>query len=116
MLKVELKHTSQIERTSIRRGHIYTADMSYMNKEDGSFGSTYEKILVIQNEKGNRFSPTTIALIITNGFADLKSINSIDKKRLKKYLGYFDENKMKIIDMGLHNLLIGVEVEIKIAI
>lgn len=107
MLKVELKHKQTIDKKAIKRGQIYTANMSFTYKSDGTYGKEFERLLIIQNNRGNYYSPTVIALTIINGVADLYSMNTIDKKRLIAMVGTLDEQKLNQVDNGLRNLLIG---------
>lgn len=116
MDKIELRHKQTIDKRSVKRGQIYTANMSFIYKSNGTYGKTFERLLVIQNNRGNFYSPTVIALTIKNGVADLYSVNTIDKKRLISLVGTLEEQKMNLIDVGLRNLLIGETIENLIAL
>ncbi|WP_338842158.1 type II toxin-antitoxin system PemK/MazF family toxin [Paenibacillus glucanolyticus] len=116
MKKIELNHNQTIDKRSVKRGQIYTANMSFTYKSNGTYGKTFERLLVIQNNRGNHFSPTIIALTIKNGVVDLYSMNTIDKKRLISLVGSIEEHKMNLIDVGLRNLLIGEATENLIAL
>ncbi len=101
----------------IRRGDIYYADLSpVVGSEQGGV----RPVLIIQNNVGNKYSPTVIAAAITSRgtkadlpthirlYADnsglskdsvvlLEQIRTIDKKRLKEKmgtLGAYDMNKV----------------------
>ena len=96
----------------IKRGDMYYADLSpVVGSEQGGI----RPVLIIQNDTGNKYSPTVIAAAITSqmnktklpthieigsdGFG-LKSdsvvlteqIRTIDKSRLKEKIGHIDDN------------------------
>jgi len=99
---------------NIRRGDIYYADLSpVIGSEQGGL----RPVLIVQNDVGNKHSPTVIAAAITSkmgkaklpthidvqsveaGLAKdsvilLEQIRTIDKKRLKEKMGHLDENTM----------------------
>ena len=105
----------------IRRGDIYYADLSpVVGSEQGGV----RPVLIVQNDVGNKFSPTVIAAAITSqkyktnlpthiqvnanecGLAKdsivlLEQVRTIDKKRLKERLGNLDETDMDRIDRAL---------------
>ncbi|HAJ96687.1 MAG TPA: PemK family transcriptional regulator [Ruminococcus sp.] len=113
---------------NVKRGEIYYADLSpVVGSEQGGF----RPVLIVQNDVGNRHSPTVIAAAITSKLdkaklpthiplaADscglqkdsivlLEQIRTIDKKRLKDRMGMLDSNAMTRIDdaisisFGLH--------------
>ena len=103
---------------SFRRGDIYYADLSpVVGSEQGGV----RPVLIVQNDMGNRYSPTVIAAAITSktgktklpthiaisanmgvsgdrncGLAKdsvvlLEQIRTIDKRRLKERMGTLDE-------------------------
>lgn len=102
----------------IRRGDIYYADLSpVVGSEQGGI----RPVLIIQNDIGNRHSPTVIAAAITSqinkarlpthielgarsyGLSKdsvilLEQIRTIDKKRLKERMGRLDEQLMQRVD------------------
>lgn len=102
----------------IRRGDIYYADLSpVVGSEQGGI----RPVLIIQNDVGNRHSPTVIAAAITSqinkarlpthielgarsyGLSKdsvilLEQIRTIDKKRLKERMGRLDEQLMQRVD------------------
>jgi mRNA interferase MazF len=106
---------------SIRRGDIYYADLSpVVGSEQGGI----RPVLIVQNDVGNRFSPTVIAAAITSqkdksrlpthidlpsvdcGLAKdsvvlLEQIRTIDKKRLKERMGRIEDTAMSDINKGL---------------
>lgn len=106
---------------SIRRGEIYYADLSpVVGSEQGGV----RPVLIVQNDVGNRYSPTVIAAAITsqrektklpthielaaensglqkNSIVLLEQIRTLDKKRLKEKMGRLDESAMDKIDNAL---------------
>lgn len=98
----------------IKRGDIYYADLSpVVGSEQGGL----RPVLIIQNDIGNRYSPTVIAAAITSrmgktklpthidvhadrvGLAKdsvilLEQIRTLDKRRLKEKMGHLDDNMM----------------------
>ena len=115
------------ERNSVRRGDIYYADLSpVVGSEQGGI----RPVLIVQNDIGNRYSPTVIAAAITsqtgknklpthievqsqaasqadgNGLAKnsiilLEQIRTIDKRRLKEKMGHLDESTMHRVDEAI---------------
>ncbi|MBE6824169.1 MAG: type II toxin-antitoxin system PemK/MazF family toxin [Ruminococcaceae bacterium] len=103
---------------NIKRGDIYYADLSpVIGSEQGGV----RPVLIVQNDVGNRFSPTVIAAAITSqqtkaklpthiaigaqssGLSKdsvvlLEQVRTIDKKRLKEKMGTVDQNSMKEIN------------------
>lgn len=106
---------------NVRRGDIYYADLSpVVGSEQGGI----RPVLIVQNNVGNRFSPTVIAAAITSqkektnlpthirvqsstsGLARdsivlLEQIRTIDKQRLKEHMGTLDELSMNRVDEAL---------------
>lgn len=111
---------------NIRRGDIYYADLSpVIGSEQGGL----RPVLIVQNDVGNKFSPTVIAAAITSkigktklpthidvlkgaqgcdsmGLARdsvilLEQIRTIDKRRLKEKLGHLDEAMMNKVNDAL---------------
>lgn len=105
----------------IRRGEIYYADLSpVVGSEQGGI----RPVLIIQNDVGNKYSPTVIVSAITskidkakipthielkaqdyglakNSVVLLEQIRTIDKRRLKEKIGILDEFKIKQINTAL---------------
>ena len=99
----------------IKRGEIYLANLNDSNLI-GSEQNGIRPVLVIQNDVGNKYSPTIIALAITSkkkkeipthvlldgkkyGLSKdsiilAEQVKTIDKKRLIKKIGMLDEAKM----------------------
>ena len=106
---------------SIKRGEIYYADLSpVVGSEQGGL----RPVLIVQNDVGNKHSPTVIAAAITSqkekarlpthielnsgncGLAKdsvvlLEQIRTIDKKRLKEKMGEVDIGSMTQINTAL---------------
>ena len=103
----------------IKRGQIYYADLSPIvgSEQDGC-----RPVLILQNDMGNRFSPTTIVAPITStklnthfptyvrvdieGLVSgsvvlLEQIRTIDKSRLDEYVGKLDKNLMGKVDHAI---------------
>ena len=106
---------------SVKRGDIYYADLSpVIGSEQGGI----RPVLIIQNDVGNKYSPTVIAAAITSqhdktdlpthikvnavssGLAKdsivlLEQVRTIDKRRLKEKMGCLDNVSMGAVDMAL---------------
>lgn len=103
----------------MKRGEIYYADLSPVvgNEQDG-----IRPVLILQNDIGNKHSPTTIVAAITgrktrtdfpthvNIMADglknesivlLEQIRTIDKSRLDEYIGKIDKATMAKVDHAI---------------
>ena len=105
----------------MKRGDIYYADLrSVIGSEQGGI----RPVLIIQNDVGNKHSPTIICAAITSkmnkaklpthielsaGKYDmvkdsvilLEQLRTIDKKRLKDWVCHLDEDIMKKVNLGL---------------
>ena len=73
-----------------RRGDIYYADL---NPVCGSEQGGMRPVVVIQNNTGNKYAPTLIVAMVT--------IRTIDKKRIKSYLGKTTKRELLGIDKAL---------------
>ena len=103
----------------IKRGEIYYADLS---PAVGSEQGGVRPVLVLQNDTGNRHSPTTIVAAITSrgkkaelpthvnitaaglktqSTVLLEQIRTIDKTRLAEYVGRLDKDSMGKIDHAI---------------
>lgn len=106
---------------AVRRGDIYYADLSpVVGSEQGGM----RPVLIIQNDVGNKYSPTVIAAAITSRmgktklpthidvYADraglsrdsivlLEQLRTLDKRRLKEKMGHLDETVMREIDNAI---------------
>lgn len=105
----------------IKRGELYYADLSpVVGSEQGGV----RPVLVVQNDIGNKYSPTVIVCAVTSkmtkaklpthveiseGMAGLmkdsvillEQIRTLDKRRLKEKVGVLDDPFMKKIDRAL---------------
>ncbi len=106
---------------SVKRGEIYYADLSpVVGSEQGGV----RPVLIVQNDIGNKYSPTVIAAAITsqrekaklpthieinaqncglakNSVVLLEQIRTIDKRRLKEKMGALDERSMYRVNSAL---------------
>ena len=106
---------------NIKRGDIYYADLSpVIGSEQGGL----RPVLIVQNDIGNRYSPTVIAAAITSrmtksklpthidinadnvGLAKdsvilLEQIRTIDKTRLKEKMGHLDDSLMQNVNNAI---------------
>ena len=106
---------------NIKRGDIYYADLSpVVGSEQGGL----RPVLIIQNDIGNRYSPTVIAAAITSrmgknrlpthidihadqvGLAKdsvvlLEQIRTLDKRRLKEKMGRLDDETMQTVNTAI---------------
>ncbi len=107
-------------RKAIRRGDLFYADL---NPVVGAEQGGIRPVLVIQNDVGNHFSPTVVAAAITSrkaknslpthillenvpGLAPtslllLEQLRTIDRKRLRGYIGRISKEKMLEVDAAL---------------
>ena len=112
----------------VKRGDIYYADLSpVIGSEQGGI----RPVLIIQNDVGNKYSPTVIAAAITSQinkakmpthielsasdyglYKDsvilLEQIRTIDKKRLRDKVAHVDKKLMKTVDEAL-SISFGIE-------
>ena len=107
--------------TIVKRGERYYADLSPV---DGSEQGGVRPVLIIQNDTGNRHSPTVIAAAITSqtGKAKLpthielaasccglpkdsvillEQIRTLDKRRLRECMGKVDGAVMEKVDTAI---------------
>jgi mRNA interferase MazF len=105
----------------IKRGDIYYADLSpVVGSEQGGV----RPVLIVQNDVGNKFSPTVIAAAITSqqeknnlpthievdagacGLAKdsvvlLEQVRTIDKRRLREKMGSLEAPQMNKVNQAL---------------
>ncbi len=105
----------------VKRGDIFYADLSpVIGSEQGGV----RPVLVVQNDVGNRYSPTVIVAAVTSqinkaklpthieisgveyGLSKdsvilLEQIRTIDKKRLKEKIGRLNDDVMDSVDYGM---------------
>ena len=113
-------------KLTIKRGDIYYADLSpVVGSEQGGL----RPVLIVQNDVGNKHSPTVIAAAITSQLGKaklpthidvyaerfglvkdcvilLEQIRTIDKSRIIHYIGQVPKKHMRAIDRAL-----GISVE-----
>lgn len=106
----------------IKRGDIFYADLSpVIGSEQGGV----RPILIVQNDVGNRYSPTVIAAAITSQINKaklpthieidskeygltkdsvilLEQVRTIDKRRLREKIGHLDHERMKGVNEALY--------------
>ena len=104
----------------IKRGQIWYCDLGGIK---GSEQGGVRPCLIIQNDKGNQFAPTTIIAPITsrctkaklpthiwlsvtcglpiNSMVELEQVRTIDKSRLLEYIGEVQQGEMNLIDKGI---------------
>lgn len=106
---------------SIKKGDLYFADLSpVMGSEQGGV----RPVLVVQNDVGNKFSPTIIVAAVTskrnkadlpthveiaaegngltkNSVVLLEQLRTIDKRRLKERIGTIDKTRLPEVNEAL---------------
>ena len=108
--------------TTVRRGDIYYADLSpVVGSEQGGT----RPVLIVQNDTGNRYSPTVIAAAITSQTGKarlpthidlpvdencglsrdsvvlLEQVRTLDKKRLREKMGRVEDDIMQQVDAAI---------------
>lgn len=105
----------------LKRGDVFYADLSpVVGSEQGGV----RPVLIVQNDIGNKYSPTVIVAAITSQINKaklpthielesdeyglnkdsvvlLEQIRTIDKKRLKERIGHLDDVKMHYVNTAL---------------
>ncbi len=106
---------------TVRRGEIYYADLSpVIGSEQGGM----RPVLIVQNDVGNKYSPTVIAAAITSqkyktqlpthisvnadncglqkdSIVLLEQVRTLDKKRLRERMGNLPDSEMNKINKAL---------------
>ncbi len=106
---------------TVRRGDIYYADLSpVVGSEQGGV----RPVLIVQNDLGNRYSPTVIAAAITSrktkadlpthirvnagdsglqqdSIVLLEQVRTLDKTRLREHMGTLDPGDMRRVNRAL---------------
>ena len=83
---------------NIRRGDIYYADLRpVVGSEQGGI----RPVLIIQNDIGNKHSPTVICAAITSKMNKAKQLRTIDKKRLKDKICHLDPEALAKVNKAL---------------
>ena len=107
--------------TSVKRGDIFYADLSpVVGSEQGGT----RPVLIVQNDTGNRHSPTVIAAAITSQVGKarlpthimvagpetgltkdsvilLEQVRTLDKRRLREHMGRLTDEQMSRVDQAL---------------
>ena len=107
--------------TIVKRGDIFYADLSpVVGSEQGGI----RPVIIVQNDVGNKYSPTVIIAAITSQINKaklpthveisseeyglnkdsvvlLEQIRTLDKKRLKEKIGHMTEIDMRKVDDAL---------------
>ncbi|MBQ6864982.1 MAG: type II toxin-antitoxin system PemK/MazF family toxin [Clostridia bacterium] len=106
---------------NVKRGDIFYADLSpVVGSEQGGI----RPVLIVQNDVGNKFSPTVIAAAITSqkdktklpthiqvdacgcglqkdSIVLLEQVRTIDKRRLREHMGSLDQYDMTRVNEAL---------------
>ena len=110
-----------MEHKEVKRGEVFYADLSpVVGSEQGGV----RPVLIVQNDVGNRHSPTVIAAAITSkqdktnlpthigikagtggltrdSVVLLEQVRTLDKKRLREKMGHVEENVMEKVDLAI---------------
>ena len=110
-----------MDNSVVKRGDIFYADLSpVVGSEQGGV----RPVLIVQNDTGNRHSPTVIVAAITSQTGKarlpthislaamscglpkdsvvlLEQIRTLDKRRLREHMGRVDETMMKQVDTAI---------------
>ncbi len=92
------------KKKDIKRGHVYRCNLQPVkgHEQDG----INRPILIVQNDLGNKYSPTTIGVILTSQFTEKEksypinsyvkadSINGLDKDSL------IDSGQIRVLDVN----------------
>lgn len=105
----------------VKRGDIFFADLSpVVGSEQGGI----RPVLIVQNDVGNKYSPTIIAAAITSQINKaklpthieigaeeygltkdsvilLEQVRTIDKRRLKDKIGRLDDDLMQVVNKAI---------------
>ena len=116
-----MEHVRSFGDNMIKRGELYYADLSpVVGSEQGGV----RPILIVQNDTGNKYSPTIIAAAITsqlgkaklpthielnaneyglmkNSVILLEQIRTLDKRRLKERIGELPSSTMQKVNSAL---------------
>ena len=107
-----------MDNQNVKRGDIYYADLSpVVGSEQGGV----RPVLIVQNDTGNKHSPTVIAAAITSqtgkarlpthitlsagsvglpkdSIVLLEQVRTLDKRRLREHMGRVDDKIMRQVD------------------
>ena len=118
---VDANSVRSVKTVNVHRGDIYYADLSpVVGSEQGGV----RPVLIVQNDTGNRHSPTVIAAAITSQLGKarlpthialaaqgsglpkdsvilLEQIRTLDKRRLRERMGRVDSAVMEQVDAAI---------------
>ena len=118
---IDARRVNTMTEPSVKRGDIFYADLSpVVGSEQGGT----RPVLIVQNDTGNRYSPTVIAAAITSqtnkaklpthialsapdyglprdSVVLLEQIRTLDKRRLRERMGRVDGELMERIDAAI---------------
>ena len=110
-----------MDNSNVKRGDIFYADLSpVVGSEQGGV----RPVLIVQNDTGNKHSPTEIAAAITSqtgkarlpthitlaagsvglpkdSIVLLEQVRTLDKRRLREHMGRADEQVMRQVDNAI---------------
>ena len=110
-----------MDNNSVKRGDIFYADLSpVVGSEQGGV----RPVLIVQNDTGNKHSPTVIAAAITSqtgkarlpthitltagsvglpkdSIVLLEQVRTLDKRRLREHMGRVDDRVMRQVDNAI---------------
>ena len=110
-----------MDNSNVKRGDIFYADLSpVVGSEQGGV----RPVLIVQNDTGNKHSPTVIAAAITSqtgkarlpthitlaagsvglpkdSIVLLEQVRTLDKRRLREHMGRADEQVMRQVDNAI---------------
>ncbi|MFC4782781.1 type II toxin-antitoxin system PemK/MazF family toxin [Eubacterium multiforme] len=104
--------------SNMKRGDIFYADLG---NQDGSEQGGIRPVVIIQNDVGNRYSPTVIVASITSQKKNLlpvhvnlynydldkestillEQIRTLDKRKIKERIGSLDVDTLKKLNIAL---------------
>ena len=116
----EVRFSKEVSEMNVKRGELYYADLSpVVGSEQGGI----RPVLVVQNDVGNKYSPTIIAAAVTSkinkaklpthielppafGLAKesvilLEQIRTLDKRRLKERIGELPPSTMSLVNRAI---------------
>lgn len=113
---------SMKKEREIRRGDLYYADLG---ENVGSIQGGSRPVLVVQNDIGNKHSPTVLVAVVTSvikklympvhavlrkdygltepSMVEAEQIRTLNKSQLERYIGHIDEESMEPTDRALVN-------------
>lgn len=120
-----MKSRPRVYEPAVRRGEVYWADLG---KRRGSEQEGKRPVLIIQNDIGNKYSPTTIVATLTRKLEKktenlrvsvspvtsglpgesmvlTEQLVTISKERLGERIGKLSDDEMRKVDVALHRSL-----------